>query len=232
MPDTPVAYFITFSTYGTRLHGDTRGTSDRLHNSPGTPKLVYDERRWEAERALMKHAPFRLDRPRRRAVAEAIQDAAAFRRWPIHALNVRTNHVHCVLTASERPESVMSKLKGRATRLLHDRGLADRMQPVWSDHGSTRWLWSDADLGSASEYVNARKGIDLDVPTRTVEIASGRPGDPNVGLCFNCAHSRTVHSGRGSTFWACELSIVDPGYPKYPGLPVLRCRGYVGRTGP
>ena len=30
--DTPLAYFISFRTYGTWLHGDERGSIDRFHN--------------------------------------------------------------------------------------------------------------------------------------------------------------------------------------------------------
>jgi hypothetical protein len=46
-----------------------------------------------------------------------------------------------------------------------------------------------------------------------------------VGLCASCAHSRTIPAKR-STFWMCELSRTDPSFPRYPRLPVLRCRGY------
>jgi len=37
---------------------------------------------------------------------------------------------------------------------------------------------------------------------------------------------RQVTSDRGSIFYQCQLSIADPGFPKYPRLPVLICRGY------
>jgi len=29
-----------------------------------------------------------------------------------------------------------------------------------------------------------------------------------------------------STFLMCERSLTDPSYPRYPRLPVLKCRGY------
>lgn len=34
--DTPLAYLITFRTYGTWLHGDERGSVDKNHNKFGT----------------------------------------------------------------------------------------------------------------------------------------------------------------------------------------------------
>ena len=49
---------------------------------------------------------------------------------------------------------------------------------------------------------------------------------PPAGLCGTCANVRVVESGKGSRFYLCRLSSVDPGFPKYPGIPVLRCRGY------
>lgn len=46
-----------------------------------------------------------------------------------------------------------------------------------------------------------------------------------VGLCFRCRHARIVPS-RQAEYWFCELSLVDPRFPKYPRLPVLACDGY------
>lgn len=47
-----------------------------------------------------------------------------------------------------------------------------------------------------------------------------------VGLCERCTHAQIVKSARGSVFYLCMLSRVDPAFPKYPRLPVLACRGY------
>ena len=49
--------------------------------------------------------------------------------------------------------------------------------------------------------------------------------DPAVGLCADCEHCRIVKSER-STFYLCQRALVEPGYRKYPALPVLRCPGY------
>ena len=45
-----------------------------------------------------------------------------------------------------------------------------------------------------------------------------------AGLCATCGHVRRVTSDRGSVFYLCQLSKVDPSFPKYPRLPVLECR--------
>jgi hypothetical protein len=57
------------------------------------------------------------------------------------------------------------------------------------------------------------------------------PLAPNPGLCGECRNVRVVESRRGSRFFLCQLSDVDPRFPKYPRLPVLRCRGYQPETG-
>jgi hypothetical protein len=51
---SPLAYLITWTCYGTWLHGDERGAADLDHNIPGTPYLPPD-----AERpcAFLQHRP-------------------------------------------------------------------------------------------------------------------------------------------------------------------------------
>jgi hypothetical protein len=49
---------------------------------------------------------------------------------------------------------------------------------------------------------------------------------PAAGLCDTCAHQRVVANTRGSRFSLCERSREDPAYPRYPRLPVTRCRGW------
>ena len=47
-----------------------------------------------------------------------------------------------------------------------------------------------------------------------------------IGLCAQCRSMRKMESDRGSVFYLCQRSATDPTFPKYPRLPVLRCRGY------
>jgi hypothetical protein len=50
---------------------------------------------------------------------------------------------------------------------------------------------------------------------------------PPAGLCESCRNVKIVETRKGSRFYLCTLSEVDPRFPKYPGIPVLRCLGYV-----
>lgn len=37
---------------------------------------------------------------------------------------------------------------------------------------------------------------------------------------------REIVTPKGSRFLLCQLSQIDPVYPKYPPQPVVRCEGY------
>jgi len=50
------------------------------------------------------------------------------------------------------------------------------------------------------------------------------------GLCPDCRHVRAIASGRGSTFWLCELSRRDPAFPRYPSQPRRVCSGFEAGT--
>jgi hypothetical protein len=47
-----------------------------------------------------------------------------------------------------------------------------------------------------------------------------------VGLCASCLYARAICSVRGSEFWLCEKSKVDPRFAKYPPLPMRACPGF------
>lgn len=54
--------------------------------------------------------------------------------------------------------------------------------------------------------------------------------DVDAGLCTTCVHAKTIPSSRGSLFTLCRLSVIDPRFPRYPALPVLRCAGFQPRS--
>ena len=46
-----------------------------------------------------------------------------------------------------------------------------------------------------------------------------------MSLCETCQNMREVRTAR-SRFLLCELSVTNPGFPKYPPQPVIQCGGY------
>src|SRR5260370_19845637 len=102
----PLAYLITFRCYGTWLHGDERGSVDRHNNRYGSPKIPRNARWKEYNRLSLKQAPAKLDSRRRVAVDAAIRETCEVRKWSLWALNIRSNHVHTVVTANFDPDKV------------------------------------------------------------------------------------------------------------------------------
>jgi len=71
----------------------------------------------------------------------------------------------------------------------------------------------------------------LSADGRDDEPSTADRSRPDAGLCERCVHASRIVSSRGSVFYLCGLSAVDPVYPKYPRLPVIRCDGFRDRGG-
>lgn len=158
----PLADFITFRCYGTWLHRDERGSVDREHNVYGAELLSTDPDRQRAAFERLGHLPFALGVQHRTVVEDAIHQVCAIPGWTLHAVNVRTNHLHVLLAAEQSPERVMGRLKAWATRHLIEAGLLARGRRAWSRHGSTRYLWRHGEVERACQYVREMQGADLD----------------------------------------------------------------------
>jgi REP element-mobilizing transposase RayT len=154
MNQAPHAYLLTFRTYGTWLHGDSRGSvQHQLARAPGSPVLASNHRWRRYARETMTHEPALLSPDARRLVHLAIVEVCEHRAWNLLALNARTNHVHAVLGAGEPPARVMATFKAWSTRRLREGGAAQPDERVWSRHGSTRYLWSEDRVQRAVKYV-------------------------------------------------------------------------------
>src|SRR5579862_6157002 len=123
MPTEPLAYFITFTTYGTWLHGTDPGSVDPTHNQSGTPFLPPNALQESEARGAMSQPPFSLDAPRRAIVLATIREVCQHRGWSLLACHVRTTHVHFVVQANAPPEKVMNDCKVYASRRLTEAGL-------------------------------------------------------------------------------------------------------------
>src|SRR5690606_8433915 len=157
----PAAYFITFTTYGARLHGDERGSVERLRHGGGfrpvAPDFVRETREW----GNLVGGPFTLEKKSRETVAEVVSEVAAHKGWYLHVVNVRTNHVHVVISGEARPELMLNAFKSWSTRRLREAGLVGATARVWTRHGSTRYLWSEEDVEEACTYVFEGQGTNL-----------------------------------------------------------------------
>ena len=163
--DSPLGYLITFRCYGTWVHGDDRGSVDRNHRQYGMPMLPPSCMRANRARRLMKQLAVTLDSAKRKAVEAGIRDICYRRQWSLLTLNIRTNHVHAVTSASGKPSAMLSALKAGATKAMREAGCWTSDRSPWAHRGSKRYLWSEAELAAAIEYVQYGQGDVLNMRT-------------------------------------------------------------------
>ncbi len=147
-----LAYFVTFHTYGTWLHGDTRGSMDDEHNRPGRPFVETNPNRERWEHGQLRTSPFVMGTKEREVVDRTIREVCEFRQWRLHAINVRTNHVHLVVSASADAAKVLHDVKAWPKRRLVETGLVARGACVWARHGSTRYIDTNESMLAAVDY--------------------------------------------------------------------------------
>ena len=154
MHDDPIAYFLTWTCYGTWLPGDERGWT-MWHKGEKLPQPLLAD--WCREQ--MVETPVTLDERQRLIVHETIARHCQVRSWHLHAVNCRSNHCHAVVTAKDYDgEQVRDQLKSWCTRGLKDdersRGVpAEQIRTHWwTRKGSVRYLFDDESLEAASVY--------------------------------------------------------------------------------
>jgi len=161
MPE-PLACLLTWTCYGTWLHGDERGSVDAEHNARGEPFLGASRERERRSRARMTHAPVRLAAKARQIVRDTIAAHCRLRGWTLHGASVRSNHVHVVVSCPVPAHQAHRELKTWCTRRLREAGVFDACHPVWTEGGSGRYLWTPRSVQRAIEYVSDYQGRDLD----------------------------------------------------------------------
>ena len=111
MPTEPVAYFITYSTYGTWLQGRAEGSVVRGSNDYGQAVLQPNHQLVHYQKRSMTQPEYRLDENRRAVVLNTILEVAGHRGWKLWAVHVRSNHVHIVVTGNASAEKLMRDFK-------------------------------------------------------------------------------------------------------------------------
>ena len=158
----PLAYLITIRTYGTWLHGDLRGSVDRHgQNIYGTPRIKPNAELSRLMKEEMRSPPFVLNQQQRIAVHREIEDVCRRRSYVLQALNVRTNHLHSVVSAETTPERIINAFKSNATRALREQNLVSRDVKVWSLGKSRRYLWKPRSVALAIDYTLNQQGENL-----------------------------------------------------------------------
>ena len=144
----PLAYFITWTVYGTFLQGDGRWwRSKKKGTRPPQPRLE------EWHRARLRHDIILLSQQHREVVKSEIRDHCEFRQWHLWIANPRTNHVHVVVTARGfAGDVVRDQLKANCTRGLREQDQRFVDRPVWTVRGDWQCVNTDEDLEQAIQY--------------------------------------------------------------------------------
>lgn len=147
-----IAFFSTWTTYGTWLPGDTRGwfKSGRGLQEPDAIRLF-------AATLLMTESAIRLDTVQRALVERTIAEHCRIRNWELHAVACRTNHVHVLVSAGEYSIEVpREQFKAWCTRKLrhHDQNdPADARRSWWTERGWDEYIDDEHSLAQVVQYI-------------------------------------------------------------------------------
>ena len=161
----PIAYLITFRTYGTWLHGDKRCSVARGRGKMPSVKLEENSHLEAAMKEMLVGAPVQLTSDERKCVSDAMIEVCNHRSYGLRASNVQSNHVHAVVSKAIKPEKIVNDFKVYSTRKLRTELSWDPNIKIWSRGASTKYLWKPRQVAAAVEYVLYAQG---DVPMNTV----------------------------------------------------------------
>ncbi|MCL2305428.1 MAG: transposase [Planctomycetaceae bacterium] len=149
MYNTPIADFLTFTVRGSWRHGDSRGSWKR------NGQFVAPDPNITA--APNKNLPHYFNEEERRIIESAMEEVCAERQWILHQKSVLSNHVHIVVTAPDiLAENVMKLLKAKATMRLRKGGFVGEEEKIWTQLGSTKYLFDEEALQTVCEYVHVQ----------------------------------------------------------------------------
>ncbi len=163
-------WFLTSTTYGTRLPGDQRGfvgrvldrrPGDRLarraeHDRPGDPPDAGLRGLHEASRTLMAGPAVALDAEQASDVIAQFLVTAAHRGWFVRATAVMADHFHLVASADAPSEALLRDFKSYAARALSARWGKPVSGTWWTQSGSRRELTADWIIDQKVRYTLAQ----------------------------------------------------------------------------
>ena len=143
-----ITLFITWTTYGSWLPGDSRGWRKWKKGQQQPQPRLED---WCRDR--MTEETVRLNITQRETVEEAIRAHAKIRGWKLHAVSARSNHVHIAVTATGPPKRVRDQFKANGTTALRKLPNAITNKKVWTKGGDIEFIDNDEDLGHVVLYI-------------------------------------------------------------------------------
>ena len=142
-----MAIFTTWTTYGTWLPGDTRGwfKSGVGLCDPDSLQLFRAELQMNEDAVL-------LDASQRQIIEKTIVDHCRIRKWILHAINCRTNHVHVLFSADVSIELPREQFKAWCTRKL--KAICPGRKNWWTERGWDVYVDDDKSFADVTEYIH------------------------------------------------------------------------------
>ena len=103
-----IGIFFTFTTYGTDLPGDTRGSISRNQPNWRAPTIAPNPAWRDQAKHTMPESAFTLNACDRALVLNSLIQACTHRNWHLHCALVRTTHIHAVCKALYPPNGPSS----------------------------------------------------------------------------------------------------------------------------
>lgn len=142
----PIAYMLTWTTYGSWLQGDRRGyVKDGMI-------LPANEALHRANRASMSGPAVNLPARQRRIVEGALHEEGGALGQEVYAVTVGRAHVHLVVASGDLDAGkAVSHYKNAARLAVQGEGFTGRL---WTLGYSKRYCFDEQQLHAMIEYVN------------------------------------------------------------------------------
>ncbi|MGY8767007.1 MAG: transposase [Pirellulales bacterium] len=145
----PIAFFLTWPTYGTWLPGDSRGWVE-YRNGWHLP----DTAKFRTSKVKLKESVCKLNHEERILVEKQVAETCHYRDWKLHAVSCRSNHMHLVVGAEDtKPEKIHTDIKAWSTRKLKELS-KNKREHWWAERGSQRYIYDEESLATVVKYVS------------------------------------------------------------------------------
>lgn len=150
-----LGYMITWTTYWTWLQGDKRGFVKNGITYLANQSLA------NSNKQNLSKEPIGLSKTHREIFAKAIFEKANQLNQKIHALSVRSNHVHIVADYITQPiGSIVTHYKNSAQVALRKAGLSGR---IWTKGFDKRYCFDEQTLKKRINYVKSHNKISKNI---------------------------------------------------------------------
>ena len=172
-------YSLTFSTYGSRLLGDERGSTrwDGARFSRNDPLREYMEDN-------LNHQKFFMSFKQRAIAHDSIFDSAYKHWFYIDALNVRTSHVHLVVCSFNglSDDKIVRYLKNEVRRAFEPTFSCEGIEHIWTKGFASTIINNVGSWRGRVQYALLRQGSNAYMSLTRFATRTGLvdPNNPNA----------------------------------------------------